>query len=139
MTSDSLEPWRRGEEGLVEEPGEPVRERAALRALVDRDLDDLGVLQLLAHVHEVVEERDAQAGVAAERRLHPLAMGLDALPVLAGLLLREREVREHVEDGRKERLSGLGGRLDVGEHARVLRRIRVQKPQKRLAQVDTIG
>ena len=122
-----LTPQRGHEVLVVEEAGQPVRHRRARRALVDRDLDDLRVLEVAAHVHEVVEQGDPQADVAVQVLAQGLAVAADAAPVALGLRLREAQVGEDVEDGGVDGLPVPALALEASEQLFFVRRIGLQE------------
>src|SRR5262249_48488586 len=64
-----------------------------------RDVDEAGGRQPPVDVHEVVEGRDPQPGVALERQREIVTVGEDPLPVLARLRFVEGELREDQEEG----------------------------------------
>ena len=90
--------------------------RINLEFTVDRDLDDLRVLQIAAHVDEVVEQGDAQPHVAVQVLAQGLAVAADAAPVALRLPLREAEVGEDVQDGGVDGLAIHGPKCVDGGH-----------------------
>ena len=124
---------------MVEEAGEAVGDRRALGALVDRDLDDLGVVQLAVHVDEIVEQGHAEADVAAKGRSQAVAVGLDPPPVPVGFTLAEAEMGEDREEARVDGLARLPVSLELREEAFFVGRVGFEELEQVLADVRVVG
>ena len=127
------------EEGVVVEARQPVRHRGALGALVDRELDHLRIPELAAHVHEVVEDRDAQARIATNPCTKCIPMLDHLLPVTRGLAFSEIEMRQQIEQRGVERISLTLLALELFEQGFFVPRPRLQEFEQRLAEIESFG
>ena len=126
------------EVGVVEEAGQGVGHRGALGPLVDRDLDDLGVVQLPVHVYEVIEQGHTKADVAAEGPQQTVAVGLDPPPVPVRLALGEVEMREDRQQAGVDGLARLPVALELLEQALLVRGIGLEELEQALPDVDLV-
>jgi hypothetical protein len=124
------------EEDVVVESRQAVGHGGTLGALIDRELDHLRVLQLVADVHEVVENRDAQPRIALQRHAHRVAVRDHPLPVARGLALGEVEVREQVEQRRVERVAVALLALELLEQGFLAARPRFEELEQRLSEIE---
>jgi len=123
---------------VVEEAGQGVGHRGALGPLVDRDLDDLGVVQLPVHVYEVIEQGHTKADVAAEGPQQTVAVGLDPPPVPVRLALGEVEMREDRQQAGVDGLARLPVALELLEQALLVRGIGLEELEQALPDVDLV-
>lgn len=127
------------EVAVVVESGEPVGHRRALRALVERHLDDLGIAQLPVHVDEEVQDGHAQSGVPAQALPQPLPVLLDLPPEPLGLALGETEVREHVQERRVAWPPLVLLLRQLGQQVLLAGGARLQQLEQRLAGAERVG
>ena len=81
----------------VVEARELVLVRRGAGLLEGLELDDLGLVQTLVHLHEVAHESYGYVYNGAQRRLHRTPMVDNGLPVALRLIICETQMREQVQ------------------------------------------